>query len=354
MLHESEVPLWDHYDVALLDLDGVVYVGPDAVPDAPEHLGRAAAAGMRLAYVTNNAARPPRRVAEHLQALGVPAREEDVVTSAQAAARLLADRCRPGDPVYVIGGEGLFEALTELGLRPVQSPEDAPVAVVSGYHRDLRWGTVTDGAILVASGLPWVASNTDVSVPTPHGPGPGNGVLVEAVARFTGRSPEVAGKPMPPLFEETVRRVGGQRPLVVGDRLDTDIEGAARSELDSLLVLTGVTGLPELVAAAPQQRPTYLSLDLGGLGEGHPRVEADADGTARLGGWHAEVRDGAVRVAGDGDAVDWWRTVAVVAWRHLDATGERAAVDGLRVPGSVSDGAAGDQPGARPRVSEVS
>lgn len=342
MLSTSDRPLCEAYDVALLDLDGVVYIGPDAVPGAPAHLDAAAAAGMRLAYVTNNAARPPAEVARHLRALGVDAAAEDVVTSAQAAARLLADDLEPGSAVYVIGGRGLFEALAERDLRPVQSPDDDPVAVVSGYHRDITWGTVTDGAILVRAGLPWVASNTDLSVPTPRGHGPGNGVLVEAVARFSGRSPVVAGKPRPPLFEETVRRVGGARPLVVGDRLDTDIEGARAAGYDSLLVLTGVTDLAVLVAAPEPMRPTYLSSDLAGLGVAHPAPERDGEGWS-CGGWTAVVASGALDVAGAGEVDDWWRVVAAAGWEHLDTSGAAADVRGLTVPSSV--GAEGEGAG---------
>ena len=137
MLKASETPLWSAYDLAMLDLDGVVYIGPDAVPGAPEHLATAREAGMRLAYVTNNAGRPPATVAAHLRDLGVAADDTDVVTSAQAAARLLARVVPTGSPVFVIGGEGLFVALEEQGLRPVQSIDDDPVAVVSGYHREL-------------------------------------------------------------------------------------------------------------------------------------------------------------------------------------------------------------------------
>ncbi|HSE56109.1 MAG TPA: hypothetical protein VLB03_10270 [Nocardioidaceae bacterium] len=152
MLKECSRALSEEYDLALLDLDGVVYIGPDAVDGAAERLAAASAAGMALAYVTNNASRPPAKVAGHLTALGIPAEEDDVVTSAQAAARLLRETLEPGSPVFVIGGQGLFEALDELGLRGVQSLEDAPVAVVSGYNPDLRWRTLTDGAILVRRG----------------------------------------------------------------------------------------------------------------------------------------------------------------------------------------------------------
>ncbi len=343
MLSSSDLPLWEAYDVALLDLDGVVYIGPDAVPGAPEHLEAAAGAGMRLAYVTNNAARPPAEVAEHLRELGIKAEPADVVTSAQAAARLLAADLAPGSAVYVIGGRGLFEALAERDLVPVQSPDDDPAAVVSGYARDVTWGTVTDGAILVGAGLPWVASNTDMSVPTARGHGPGNGVLVDAVARFTGRHPVVAGKPRAPLFEETVRRVGGERPLVVGDRLDTDIEGARATGYDSLLVLTGVTDLEVLVGAEERLRPTYLSTDLAGLGRPHPAPGRDGGGWS-CGGWTATVAAGALSVTGDGEVDDWWRVVAAAGWEHLDTTGRRADVDGLSPPSSVGarrDGAGG-------------
>lgn len=332
MLQRSERPLWSAYDLALLDLDGVVYVGPAAVPGAPERLTEAKRAGMHLAYVTNNAARTPSAVADHLNALGVPAGSGDVVTSAQAAARLLADKLPDGAPVFVIGGTGLYDALAERGLRGTQDVTDRPEAVVSGYHPDLRWRTVVEGAVLVRNGLPWVAANTDMTMPTSLGEAPGNGALVHVVEQFSGRTPEVAGKPAAPLFEETVRRVGGERPLVVGDRLETDVEGAANAGLDSLLVLTGVTGLAELVTARDGRRPTYLSVDLSGLGRSHEAPQADDTG-ARLGGWTARVEQGRLAVAGEGEPDAWWRVAAVAAWRHLDATGDAVDVAGLRPPG---------------------
>ena len=350
MAEGSPRALWDDYDVAMLDLDGVVYIGPDAVPGAPGHLAAARRSGMRLAYVTNNASRPPSRVAAHLRELGIEVADEDVVTSAQAAARLLAERLDDGAAVFVIGGEGLERALTEAGLRPVQDADEAPVAVVSGFNADLRWSTVIAGAILVRDGLPWVASNTDMTVPTPTGPGPGNGALVRAVAEFAGREPEVAGKPRPPLFEETLRRVGGRRPLVVGDRLDTDIEGGNATGYDTLLVMTGVTGPAELVGAPDALRPTYVGADLGALGRPGEPVTAAAKAT--VGPWTARVVSGVLRVTGaatgaatdgtrgddtvaPGELDQWWQAVAAAGWAHHDATGGPADVSGLRVPGSV-------------------
>lgn len=335
-LEVCDVPLWERYDVAMLDLDGVVYVGPRAVAGAAEDLAAAAAAGMTLAYVTNNASRPPAAVATHLRELGIPADPDDVVTSAQAAARLAAERASPGDAVFVIGGAGLDEALVELDLRPVQDIDADPVVVVSGYHPDLRWRTVIDGAILVRRGVPWVASNTDLTVPTPHGPGPGNGVLVGAVARFAAVEPVVAGKPEPPLFHETQRRVGGNRPLVVGDRIDTDIEGAVRAGYDSLLVMTGVTDLDVLVAVGAGSRPTYLCATLRGLADPQPVPETvgpPAEAGAELGGWRAAVSEGSLQVTGEGAPNDWWRVVAATAWAALDRTGRVVAVEGLRPPG---------------------
>jgi glycerol 3-phosphatase-2 len=328
MLGSTDRPLCEAYDLALLDLDGVVYVGGDAVRGAPEHLGRAGGAGMRLAFITNNAARPPARVAEHLRDLGVAAAPQDVVTSAQAAARVLAERLGAGARVVLLGGDGLREALEQEGLVPVPVSDEDAAAVVSGYGPDVRWGDIMRATVRIRDGLFWVASNTDRSIPTPYGVAPGHGVLVDTIRSFSGVEPVVAGKPQRPLLDETIRRVGGERPLMVGDRLDTDIEGARNAGLDSLLVLTGVTGLAELVSARPQERPSYISVDLGGLLEAH-RAPVHEDGAVVLGGWRATVESGRLVVSGEGDPGDWWRVCAVAGWRHLDASGEPADVDAV-------------------------
>ena len=332
MLGSSDGPLRDAYDVAVLDLDGVVYVGPDAVPGAAEALNEAQSGGMHLAFVTNNAARPPAEVGAHLRELGVDAHDEDVVTSSQAAARLLSTQLESGSLVYVIGGQGLEEALRERDLVPVFEPSEDVAAVAQGYGPEMPWRRVVQGAILVRAGLPWVASNTDMSIPTANGVGPGNGTLVRLVAEFAERDPQVAGKPMKPLFEETIARVGGTHPLMVGDRLDTDIEGAVTMGWDSLLVLTGVTGLEELVRATTEHRPTYIGRDLAVLAEPQTAPEVAA-GVVSAGGWRATVEDGRLAVEGEGDPDDWWRAVAVASWRHLDDTGQPVETDGARPPG---------------------
>lgn len=264
-------PLCTAYDAALLDLDGVVYRGADAVPGAAEAIAKARAAGLRIAFVTNNASRTPAAVAAHLAAVGVPATPDEVVTAAQAAATLLTTLVPPGARVLVTGGEGLREATAERGFAPVTSADDAPAAVVQGYALDLTYADLAEAALAVRAGAVWVASNLDATIPTARGQLPGNGALVALVAHATGRRPDaVAGKPERALHDEAVRRTGATRPLVVGDRLDTDVEGANRAGCDSLLVLTGVADEAALLAAPPERRPTYVGLDLGALLVAHP------------------------------------------------------------------------------------
>ncbi|MEZ0581297.1 HAD-IIA family hydrolase [Nocardioides sp. MH1] len=330
MLSASTDPLTSCYDLAMLDLDGVVYIGGDAVPGAADHLRATRAAGLRVAFITNNAARPPEEVAAHLVDLGVEAHTGDVVTSAQAAAQVLLERHGRGARVVRLGGPGLEAALSAAGLEPV-GPDDEAVAVVTGYGPEVLWRDIMRVAVRVRDGLPWVASNADATIPTQFGAAPGHGVLVETIARFADVTPVIAGKPERPLLDETVRRVGGRRPLMVGDRLDTDIEGARNAGVDSLLVMTGVTGLPELAAAAPEQRPSYVSADLGGLLASHA-VPTREGADHALGGWRARVAEGALQVEGDGAADDWWRVVAQVCWAHLDEEGTAVDVDGVGVP----------------------
>ncbi|MFH8386504.1 HAD-IIA family hydrolase [Kitasatospora sp. NPDC018058] len=323
----SDSPLTGAYDTALLDLDGVVYAGPHAIEHAVDSLAAARTVGMRLAYVTNNASRPPRVVAEHLTELGVPAEPADVINSAQAAARVVAEKVPAGAKVLVVGGLGLEEALAERGLVAVRSLDEKPLAVVQGFDPSVGWPQLAEAAYAVRGGLPWVASNTDMTVPTARGIAPGNGTLVAAVREATGVEPEVAGKPLPPMHRETVLRTGARRPLVVGDRLDTDIEGAFNGGVDSLLVFTGVTTPAQLLAAPVEHRPTYLAADLRGLLVPHPAATA-RDGGFGCGGWVAAVEGGELRLTGTGDRWDGLRALCAAAWTALDADG--APVDGRK------------------------
>src|SRR5216683_2852342 len=194
------------YDVALLDLDGVVYSGPDPIDGAVDALAAARKAGLRLAFVTNNASRSPSAIAEHLTRLGVPAGSADVVTSAQAAATLIANRFPAGSPVLVAGSNGLRLAVRERGLRPVSLAADHPVAVVQGYAPDMNYGLLAEAGVAVRDGAFYVATNSDSTLPTPRGPQPGNGSLLQVIITATGTRPVVAGKPETPLHAEAAGR----------------------------------------------------------------------------------------------------------------------------------------------------
>jgi glycerol-1-phosphatase len=317
-------PLHEKYDVALLDLDGVVYLGGKAIPSAPPALQRAREAGMHLAYVTNNASRTPAAVAELLRSMDVPARAADVVTSPQAAARLLADKLPPGAPVLVIGSLALRMAVRERGLRPVSSASDSPLAVVQGYAPGIDYQALAEGALAVRAGALFVGTNADSTLPGSRGIQPGNGSLLRVIAYATGVDPVIAGKPELPLHHESIIRTGARRPLVVGDRLDTDIEAASRAATDSLLVFTGVSRPAELPVAPPEHRPTYLALTLDALTEAYPDVILDDD-AATCSGWTARWQDrhgqdASITLDGVGAPIDGLRALCAAAWSREGTT----------------------------------
>jgi len=308
------------YDAALFDLDGVLYLEGHGVPYAPEGVAGARAAGMRVAYVTNNASRPPALVAERLTGLGIPAEPDEVVTSAQAAARLLAEHVAAGSTVLVVGTAALADEVRRVGFRPVHALADAGearvAAVAQGLSPDTCQRDLADAAVALRGGAVWVAANTDLTLPSVRGPLPGNGAFVAVLRSITGLEPLVAGKPDPTLHRESVERVAARTPLIVGDRLDTDVLGAVRGGADSLLVLTGVTDRRTLLGAPRGSRPTYVSSDLRGLLMPHPEVEVDGR-TARCRQAVASWQDGGVVVDGDGD--DALRAEVGLTWSLTDA-----------------------------------
>jgi len=316
----AERSLVELYDAALFDLDGVLYLGDEGVPHAAEAVARARAAGMRLAYVTNNASRRPHVVADRLTGLGIPAAPDEVVTSGQAAVRVLRGRVAAGSAVLVLGTQALADEVSESGLRAVRTVAEAgdrpPAAVLQGLSPDTCQRDLAEAAVALLAGAVWVAGNSDTTLPSPRGPLPGNGAFVEVLRLVTGLEPLVAGKPDPALHRESVARVDARRPLVVGDRLDTDILGAVRGGADSLLVLTGVTDRQALRTAPRGSRPTFVASDLRGLDTPHPRVEVEAD-AARCRDARAVWSDGLVRVDGEGD--DALRAEAALWWACADA-----------------------------------
>jgi HAD superfamily hydrolase (TIGR01450 family) len=255
--------LLDLYDAVLLDLDGTVYRGAEAVPGAAATVTAVREAETSVRFVTNNAARSPREVADHLVELGISTEPAEVCTSAQAAAEVLAGRLPSGATVLVVGSAALVDEVREVGFRPVREASGEVDAVVQGLSKDVGWRELSEACLAVRAGALWVACNADPSLPTERGQVIGNGALVAAVAVASGRQPVVAGKPSRPLMDRAARSANSLRPLVVGDRLDTDIAGAVAAGQDGLLVLTGVSQPVDLLTS--DDRPKYVAADLSAL-----------------------------------------------------------------------------------------
>src|SRR3984957_14251674 len=329
------------YDVLLLDLDGVVYIGGKAIPGAPEALRQASADGAHLAYVTNNASRTPAAVAAILTGMGVPAQPTDVVTSAETGARRGAEKLPPEAKALVLCGRALRLAVRERGLIPVSNAAEHPQAVVQGYSPGIGYGNLAEGGLAVRAGALFVGTNADSTIPSARGTAPGNGSLLQVIEHATGVQPQIAGKPEPPLHRESVIRTGAKRPLVIGDRLDTDIEAAYNAEADSLLVLPGVDNPRSAVLAPPHRRPTYIAETLDALLQPYPAVTRTDDG-ATCAGWTATAPtagNGSLTLTGDGNAIDGLRALAAAAWAvhdrqgSLDATQVADPLDQLAAKG---------------------
>ncbi|MGT2460383.1 HAD-IIA family hydrolase [Sinomonas atrocyanea] len=316
--------LIEAFDAVLSDLDGVVYAGPHAIPGAVEALQSLAPRGVRLGYVTNNASRSPAEVAAHLRELGAPAGDDDVVSSAQAGASLLAQQVPAGARVLVTGSAALAHEVELRGLTPVRSAEEDPAAVIQGFSPDLGWRDLAEAAYAVAAGAVWIATNTDMSIPQARGIAPGNGTLVAAVRAATGREPLVAGKPEAPLFLAAAERLGSRRPVVVGDRLDTDILGGNRAGFATAVVLTGVDTEQSILGARHAERPTYILRTLDDLFRPYPEPVASG------GAWHvgtssARTNGEVVEVSGSREDLDAWRAACAAWWAALPEAEERTA-----------------------------
>jgi len=261
----------DGTDVLFADLDGVIYTGENAVPFAVESLN-AVPDSVRLAYITNNASRTPTSIATHLTSLGLRVTADDVVSSPQAAVKILATLVDPGSTILVIGGEGLISEVAQAGFRITDSAEDSPAAVIQGFAPTVGWVHLAEASFALHRGIPWVATNTDWTIPVARGVAPGNGTLVSAVHLAVGRLPVFAGKPEKAIFDVAAERFKARTPLVIGDRLDTDILGANRAGMRSALVLTGIDGPKQVLAASEDHQPTYILSDLRELSQPYPEA----------------------------------------------------------------------------------
>jgi len=327
----SATPL-DGVDLVLADLDGVVYKGPDAIPFAVDALN-AAARDHRVGYLTNNASRTAASVAEHLTSLGLSVAPEEVVTSPQAAMRVMKTLVPAGSTIMVVGGAGLVDEVEKAGFTVTRSALDKPAAVVQGFSPDVAWAHLAEAAFALhapkgETGIPWVATNTDWTIPQARGTAPGNGTLVSAVHTAVGRLAVVAGKPEVPMFEVATERFNATSTLVIGDRLDTDILGANRAGVSSVLVLTGIDQAKQVLAAVVDQRPTYIVEDLRQLSEPYPETIETTDGTATV----TTVGDASVRRDGEnltvqtaGTPINLLRAGCAAIWNS------GVAIYGLRV-----------------------
>jgi hypothetical protein len=178
---------------------------------------------------------------------------------------------------------------------------------------------LAEASVAIRAGALWIATNGDRTLPSPRGPLPGNGALVAALATALDRAPDaIVGKPEPALFNQAAKRIGAQRPVVVGDRLDTDIEGAVRAGMDSVLVFTGVSTAQDLLAAPAHQRPTFIASDLTGLftvdSSGSARLAPGGDPDRSTSGWRVSRDGDALELAGDGTPVEALRLLCAHAW----------------------------------------
>jgi HAD superfamily hydrolase (TIGR01450 family) len=316
------------YDLVIFDLDGVIYLIDKPIPGASEAVERLRSEGTPVAYATNNASRRAPDVAALLTGMGVPAAPDEVLTSAGAAAAVLAEKLPAGASVLVVGAEALRAEVRDAGLKPVERLEDSPAAVVQGYGPDVGWRILAEAALSVRAGAIWVATNTDRTLPSPRGPLPGNGSLVAVLRTALDRDPDViVGKPEPGLFSTAASLNDASKPLVVGDRLDTDIQGAVGAGMDSLLVLTGVSDAAELLHTSPERRPTYVATDLGGLFRPADRARLPL-AVDEAGGWRVSRDAESATLSGTGDdPVTALRMLCAATWdgaTKIRGTGDQA------------------------------
>ncbi len=316
----DSLPLVDRYDGLVLDLDGVVHRGDAAISSAPATLEMVRDRGVPIVFLTNNSARTPEQVTARLVSMGIPARTQEVLTSALATADMLERDGMSGSDAFVIGEDGIRSALGSIGIRVLDGEPERADLVVVGWDRSADYSALRTASLLVERGARLVATNADRSFPAADGLWPGAGALLAAITTTTGATPTVVGKPARPMFEAARRMVGATMPLMVGDRLDTDIGGAAGAGWDSMLVLSGAS-TPADLPGAPAL-PTFVARDIAAVARPRirarfrPAVEADASALAALllslgivadhvvdgGGWNGRTVVGAAAAASTGPA----------------------------------------------------
>ena len=311
--------LIEGYDALFADLDGVVYEGGKAIEHAVETLGALGTQGLQIGYVTNNSSRKPQTIADQISGYGLTVIADQVVSSGQTGVELLKTLVPAGSKVLVVGGEGLRTYTEAGGFVLVEDSSQNPAAVIQGFSPDVSWKHLAEAAYSIQNGAKWVATNQDWTIPQERGIAPGNGTLVSAVHTAVGQLPLVAGKPEVAIFETAKQRFGSTRPLFVGDRIDTDILGANRSGIDSVLVLTGISQPKELLATKEDSHPTFVISDLRELLVPYIEPKKTKFGYS-LRNAEVELLGNKVRVvSGEPKSIDVLRCACAVIWNSGQA-----------------------------------
>jgi 4-nitrophenyl phosphatase len=254
---------WSTLRGVLIDLDGVVYTGRDPIPGAAGFLGEARRRGLKFLLVTNNSTTSPELVAERLRSMQIDVEPSEILTSAQAAVGYVRRRAEAGATVRIVGEAGLRQAAEEEGLVVVEGDASAEW-VIAGLDRAFTYEKLAAATRAIMGGAHFVATNADALLPVEGGQVvPGAGTMIAAIKTATAVEPVVVGKPEPGLFEHGLQRLGGLAPdraAMIGDRLDTDVDGGRRAGLRTILVLTGVTSPAEAEAASPPPDATLPNL----------------------------------------------------------------------------------------------
>lgn len=298
----------DLFDALLFDMDGTLMNGSTVIEHGVDALAAARARGLAIAFATNNASRTPDMVVEHLASLGYEAHANEVVNSPMVAMSLVRAHVEPGSTILVVGGRGLVEEVERNGYTVTREDRDDVKAVIQGFAPTVGWADLAEAAYAIRRGALFVATNIDSTLPTEKGFAPGNGSLVHALEFSTGVKAVAAGKPEPAMFKVAAEISSSSRPLAIGDRLDTDLEGGNRANVPTFHTLTGVSSWIDAAHAPAIQRPVFVRPNLSFLAKSaaHPVIDAER---AHLGSTAAHLEGGDIVVTGDASS---WRAAQVV------------------------------------------
>ena len=243
----------------ILDMDGVIWRDREPIGNLPVIFKEIGRRGLRVTLATNNATQTPEKFLEKLAGFGVQLEPWQFVTSAQATAEFLAHKHPAGGPVYIIGEQGLVDSLSKYGFF---QDDTAPLAVIAGMDRQLTYKKLAQAGLLIRSGVFFIGTNPDRTLPTPEGLIPGAGSILAALEAATDVRPHLIGKPAPEMYRVALQRLGTlpEETLVVGDRVETDIAGAQELGCRTALVLTGATSRDAAVLWQP--KPDFICEDL--------------------------------------------------------------------------------------------